>query len=238
MYKKLAFNIEEQIITIELGKVKLEGELVIPEGAEGIVVIPLIDSNIQHMYRLRYLAHLLRQAGLATISIPLLTEEEDLLDQRSKYFRSNIRYLAARLVSITDYLADNPMTCDFNIGYFGTSAGGDAVLLAAIERPTKVHVVVAHSGYINFSGSALSYLRSPTLLIVGGEDYPVIAANEDALAQIPTHDKQIEIIPGASHKFQEPGTLEETARLANQWFKRYFLSMKSNLDKQFYLARV
>jgi putative phosphoribosyl transferase len=231
MYKKLAFGVEEQIVTIELGKVKLEGELVIPEGAEGIVLISCIESNIKYNCRFRYLTHLLRQAGLATLLIPLLTQEEDLLDQRSKHFRSNIRHLATRLVGIADYLADNPMTCNLKIGYFGASAGGGAVLLAATERPTKVHAVVAHSGYINFSSSILSDLHSPTLLIIGGEDYPIIAENEDALAQIFTCDKHMEVIPGASHKFQEPGTLEEAARLANQWFKRYLHSTESNSNK-------
>lgn len=231
MYNKLASSIEEQILTIELGKVKLKGELVIPEGAEGIVVIPCIESNIKYGHRLCYFAHLLRQGGLATILIPLLTEEEDWQDQRSKHFRYNVRHLATRLVGIVDYLADNPMTCDFKIGYFGTSAGGGAVLLAAAERPTKVHVVVAHSAYINFCSSVLSYLRSPTLLIVGSEDYPVITENEDAFAQIPTCNKHMEVVRGASHQFKELGTFEEAARLANQWFKRYFGSKESNLNQ-------
>jgi putative phosphoribosyl transferase len=228
VYKKQAFEVEEQIITVELGKIKLEGELVIPEDAPGIVVIPAAKSSIKQEHRLRYLAHLLCQAGLATILIHLLTQEEDLLDQRSKHFRSNIRHLATRLVGITDWLAENSMTCNLKIAYFGASADGGAALLAAAERNTKVCSVVARSGYTYLIGSALSYLQAPTLLIVGGVDYPTIAMNEDALLQIAADDKQLEIIPNASHKFQEPGTLEEAARLANQWFKHHFQLAKSN----------
>ncbi len=222
MYKKQTFDIEEQIISVQVGEVKLEGELVIPKQAEGIVVIPGIESNIKHGYSLRYLAHLLRQAGLATILIPLLTEEEEILDQRSKYFRCNTRHLATRLLIITDWLMENPMTCNLKIGYFGADAGGSASLLAAAERPTKVLAVVSRSGYTDLIGSALSFLQASTLLIVGGEDYPIIAMNEDAIAQIPAHDKQLKVVPGASHKFQEPGMLEEAARLANQWFNHHF----------------
>jgi putative phosphoribosyl transferase len=222
MYNKQAFDVEEQIISVPVGAVKLEGELVIPEQVEGIVVIPGIESNIKYEYSLRYLAHLLRQAGLATILIPLLTKEEEILDQRSKYFRCNTRHLATRLLVITDWLTENPMTCNLKIGYFGVGTAGGAALLAAAERPTKVRAVVSRSGYTDLIGSALSCLQVPTLLIVGGEDYPIIAMNQDAIAQIPAHDKQLEVIPGASHKFQEPGMLEEAARLANQWFNRYF----------------
>lgn len=227
MYKKQAFEVEEQIITVQLGQVKLEGELVIPEDAQGIVVIPSAKSSIKHEHRLRYLAHLLRQAGWATILIHLLTEEEDRLDQRSKHFRCNILHLATRLVGITDWLAENPMTCNLKIGYFGASALGEAALLAAAQR-TKVCSVVARSAYTYLIGSALTYLQAPTLLIVGGEDYPTIAMNEDALLQILAHDKRLEVIPNASHKFEEPGTLEEAARLANQWFKHHLQLANSN----------
>ncbi len=228
MYTKPRFNIEEQIVSIELGKVKLEGELVIPEDAEGIVIVPQANSSIKYSYRDRYFAHLLRQTGLATILVSLLTKEEDILDQRSKYFRCNIQHLASRLVAIAHWLAENPFTRNLKIGYFGASTTGGAALLAATERPMSVGAVVSRSGKTDLIGSALSYLQIPTLLIIGGNDYPIIAMNEDALAQISAQNKRMEIIPQATHQFQESGTLEEVARLASQWFKCHLKSAKSN----------
>lgn len=234
MYRRQTFEVEEQIITVQRGEIHLEGELVIPKEAQGIVVIPCAKSSIKYEHRLRYLAHMLCQAGFATILVNLLTQEEDLLDQRSKHFRCNVQYLATRLVGITDWLAENPMTCNLKIGYFGASADGGAALLAASQRSTKVCSVVVRGAYTYLISSALMYLQAPTLLIVGSEDYPTFAMNQDALLQIPAHDKQLKIIPNASHQFQEPGTLEEAARLASQWFKHHF----QLASKQTYLLKI
>ncbi|BAZ39619.1 dienelactone hydrolase [Calothrix sp. NIES-4101] len=230
MYKKLAFNIEEKILTIQVGTAKLEGELVIPEDAAGIIVIPETSGSIKYSYRLRYFAHLLRQAGLATILINLLTEEEATLDCRSKHFRYDIRHLASRLVGITDWLMLNPITQHLNIGYFGASENGGAALLAATERPMSVGAVVSRGGRTDLFSPALSYLHTPTLLIVGGDDYPTITMNEDAFNQIPSNNKKLEIIPQATHQFHEPGALEEVARLANQWFKRHLRSPTTDMS--------
>jgi putative phosphoribosyl transferase len=230
IHEKPSFDVEEQIVAVELGSLKLEGELVIPTHSKAIIIVAHTMS-LKYSDRLRYFAHLLREAGLATILINLLTEEEDIVDQRSKFFRSNIRYLASRLVGITDWLTENPITSNLQIGYFGTSAGGGAVLLAATERPAKVGAVVSAAGQTYLGCSALPYLQTPTLLIVGGNDYPTIAMNEDALSQIYSQNKQLEVIPGATHKFQEPGALEEVARLASQWFKRHLKSNTTN-DKK------
>ncbi len=227
MYKKLAF--EEQIVTVQLGTIELSAELVIPEDAKGIIIVPHTSSSIEYSYRYRYLAHLLHQAGLATILIHLLTVEEDNLDQRCKHFRYDIRHLANRLIGITDWLASNPITRNFKIGYCTASADGGASLLAATERPVAVGAVVSRAGQTDLLGSALSYLQTPTLLIVGGKDYPTLVMNEDALAQIPTPNKNLEIIPEATHQFQEPGALEEVARLASQWFKHHLEPVKSQL---------
>jgi putative phosphoribosyl transferase len=218
--------IEEKILTILLEKVQLEGELVIPEDAEGVVIVPEASSCIKYSYRLRYFSHLLRQTGLATILIHLLTKEEEILDYRSKHFRYDIRHLASRLVEITDWLTLYPITQNLKIGYFGASENGGAALLAASQRPMHVSAVVSSGGRTDLLSSELSYLQTPTLLIVGGNDYPTLTMNEDAFNQILTHNKKLEIIPQATHQFQEPGALEEIARLANQWFKRY---LKSNL---------
>jgi putative phosphoribosyl transferase len=227
VYKKLAF--EEQIITVQLGAIELSAELVIPEDAKGIIIVPHTSSSIEYSYRHRYLAHLLHQTGLATILVHLLTVEEDNLDQRCKHFRCDIRHLANRLIGITDWLGSNPITRNLKIGYCTTSADGGASLLAATERPVAVGAVVSRGGQTDLLGSALSYLQTPTLLIVGGKDYPTLAMNEDALAQIPTPNKNLEIIPEATHQFQESGALEEVARLASQWFKHHLKPVKSQL---------
>jgi putative phosphoribosyl transferase len=229
MHEKPKFNIEEQILTIQIEKVKLEGELVIPEGAERIIIVPEASSSIKYSSRLRYFAHLLRQAGLATILINLLTEEEEILDCRSKHFHCDIRHLASRLVGITDWLTQHPITKHLKIGYFGANENGGAALLAASERPMHVGAVVSRGGRTDLFISALSYLQTPTLLIVGGDDYPTLVMNEDALKQILTTNKKLEIISEATHQFQEPGALEEVARLADQWFQSHLKTQFSVL---------
>jgi putative phosphoribosyl transferase len=227
MSQTLIFNVDEEIVSVELGRDKLEGELVIPSGAKGIVVVGQHIGSIKYGSRNRYLAHLLRQAGLATILINLLTKEEELLDQRTKHYGYDVRHLASRLIGITDWLTKNSMTNSLKIGYISMGAGGGAALLAAMERQMIVGAVVSQSGYTDLINPQLSYLQTPTLLIVGGDDYPTIAMNEDTLAQISAQNKRLEVIPKASHLFQEPGALEEAARLASQWFK-HFLSSPHN----------
>jgi putative phosphoribosyl transferase len=228
MNKKLDFNAEEKILTIQLGNTKLEGELVIPESAKAIIIVPDASSSIKYCYRLRYFTHLLRQAGLATILIHLLTQEEEILDRRSKHFRCDIRHLASRLVGITDWLSQSQITQHLKIGYFGASENGGAALLAASERPMQVGAVVSRAGRTDLFIPVLSCLQTPTLLIVGGDDYPTLTMNEDAFQEILTTNKKLEIISGATHHFQEPGALEEVARLANQWFQRYLQAKDAN----------
>ncbi|MBF2062877.1 MAG: dienelactone hydrolase family protein [Calothrix sp. C42_A2020_038] len=228
MFERPTFNIEEQIVTVHLGRAKLEGELVIPEGTQGIVVIPHVTSCIRYNYRHHYFAHLLRQTGLATILINLLTEEEDMLDQRSQHYQLDIRHLATRLVGITDWLTQYPFTQFLKIGYFGINATGGAALLAATERPMTVGAVVSRGGRTDLFARTLAKVQTPTLLIVGGKDYPTLAMNEDALAQIPVADKKLEIIPEATHQFNESGALEEVARLASQWFRCHLKAKRQN----------
>ncbi|MEC4887154.1 MAG: alpha/beta hydrolase [Scytonema sp. PMC 1070.18] len=224
MSSTLIFDIDEEAVSVELGNDKLEGELVIPSSAKGIVVVGQHTSSIKYCTRNRYFAHLLRRAGLATILINLLTKEEELLDQRSKHYGYDIRHLASRLVGITDWLTKNSITKSLKIGYISTGAGGGAALLAAMECQMLIKAVVSQSGYTDLINPELSYLQTPTLLIVGGHDYPTIAMNEDTLTQISAQNKRLEIIPKASHLFQEPGALEEAARLASQWFKHFLCS--------------
>lgn len=224
MNNKQSWNILEQIVSIELGMLRLKGELVVPPEAKGIVVFAHCSGSSRYSTRNHYLAHLLRQQeGLATILIDLLTEEEDAIDQRTQHFRHDIKFLAARLITVTDWLFENPVTRDLKVGYFGVNRGSGAVFLAALARPMNVGAIVCRSGYTDLVSESLCYIQSPTLLIVGGNDCAIIAMNEDAIAEIPTQHKQLEIIPEASHKFSEPGAIEEVGRLASQWFK-YYLS--------------
>jgi dienelactone hydrolase len=221
-----SWNVLEQIVTIELGLLRLKGELVIPPAAEGIVVFSHHSVSSLYSTRNHYLAHLLRQQeGLATILIDLLTEEENAIDQRTQHFRHNINFLARRLIMVTDWLSENPMTRNLKIGFFGLNRGSSAAFLAGLARPENVGAIVCSSGYTDAVSESLCDVQVPTLLIVGGNDCAIIAMNEDALVQIPTQNKQLEIIPQASHKFNEPGAMEEVARLASQWFK-------NNLSRQ------
>ncbi len=199
------------------------GELLIPGSASGIVVFAHSTGSSRYSPRNHYLAHILRQAGLATILIDLLTKEEEVLDMRTQHFRCNTKFLAARLVGTTDWLVENPITCHLKVGYFGDDTGGGAALIAAAERPIAVGAIVSRGGLVSHE-EALSYVQAPTLLIVGEDDLPVIAMNEDARAQIPAENKQLEIIPKATHQFEEPGATDEVARLASLWFKHYLTS--------------
>lgn len=228
MDNKLSFNANEQIITVEIGSVRLKGELVVPDTSEGIILFAHSTGSSRYSTRNHYLAHLLRQEGrLATTLIDLLTPEEEAIDQRTKHFHCDIQFLATRLVAVTDWLLQNPMTQNLNVGYFGADTGVSAAFLAATNRPMAVKAIVARSGQTDLVSEALSFLQAPTLLIVGGNDLPIIAMNEDALAQMSAQHKHMEILPGATHQFSEPGALEEVARLASQWFQHYLTSSES-----------
>ncbi|MBI4635255.1 MAG: alpha/beta hydrolase [Candidatus Rokubacteria bacterium] len=163
--------------------------------------------------RNRHVAWTLQQAGLATLLIDLLTAAEEVI-------RFDIELLARRLVGITDWLGKTPDTRDLRLGYFGASTGAGAALVAAAERPDAVGAIVSRGGRPDLAGPALARVRAPTLLIVGGHDYPVIKMNRDALAQLRV-EAQLEVVPGAGHLFEEPGKLEVVAGLARQWFERY-----------------
>src|SRR5918995_856085 len=203
---------KEREVRISAGPVELERILDIPEGAPGIVLFAHRSGSGRHSPRNRYVAGALRQAGLATLLIHLLTPEEEEVDLRTRRLRFDIGLLADRLASATDWLAQQPCTLNLRVGYFGASTGAGAALVAAAKRPEAVGAVVSRGGRPDLAGGGLSRGLAPSLLIVGGRDVPVIGMNREAFARIRS-EKKLEVVPGATHLFEEPGKLEEVARL-------------------------
>ena len=220
MDRTLIQNPQEQLVSVIIGDVTLEGNLVIPHGAIGIVLFAHGSGSSRYSTRNRYVAEVLQQAGLATLLLDLLTMEEEEIDLRTRHLRFDIGLLASRLVGATDWLLQNPDTQQLKIGYFGASTGAGAALVAAAKRGEVVKAIVSRGGRPDLAGSALPQVKAPTLLIVGGDDLPVIAINEDAMAQLHSI-KRLEIVPGATHLFAEPGKLTAVANLAKEWFTHY-----------------
>jgi putative phosphoribosyl transferase len=210
-----------QPMRIQVGGALLDGDLTVPEHASGLVLFAHGSGSGRHSPRNRAVAAALQNKGLATLLLDLLTPEEEAIDERSGALRFDIPFLAERLVAVTDAFAKEPRTKGLPIGYFGASTGGGAALLAAAARPQLVRAVVSRGGRPDLAGDALTQVRAPVLLIVGGDDRPVLALNQNALEQIPA-EKSLEVIPGATHLFPERGALEEVARLAGEWFRQHF----------------
>jgi dienelactone hydrolase len=211
---------QEREVRVSSGPVELEGDLGVPEEAAGVVLFAHGSGSGRHSPRNRYVAGVLREAGLATLMIDLLTPEEEEVDLRTGHLRFDIGLLAGRLAGATDWLVHNPDTQNLRIGYFGASTGAAAALVAAAERPQEVGGVVSRGGRPDLAEDALRLVEAPTLLIVGGNDVPVIGMNEVAFAQMRA-EKDLKIVPGATHLFEEPGALEEVARLAAGWFAHH-----------------
>jgi putative phosphoribosyl transferase len=213
---------EQKLVHIPAGPVELEGNLSLPSNASGIVLFAHGSGSSRHSPRNRFVAEQLQQAGLATLLIDLLTAEEEIADRPSGYLRFDIPLLAQRLGYVTDWLKQNQSTHALKIGYFGASTGAGAALLTAADHSQDVAAIVSRGGRPDLAGDALLRVKAPTLLIVGGEDRQVIRLNETALAQI-HGEKRLDIIPGATHLFEEPGTLEQVASLARLWFEHYLV---------------
>jgi len=177
--------------------------------------------------RNRYVARALRDAGLATLLIDLLSPDEEQADMVTGGLRFDIGLLAARLVDAIEWLAAEPSTRARRVGLFGASTGGGAALVAAAERPDSVGAVVSRGGRPDLAGDALPRVSAPTLLVVGGEDDVVIALNQQALEQMRA-EVRLEIVPGATHLFEEPGALEQVAALAADWFRQHLASGVEN----------
>jgi dienelactone hydrolase len=214
-------NIGEQQVRVEAGPVTLEGNLGIPEGARGAVLFAHGSGSSRHSPRNRFVARQLRAAGLATLLLDLLTEDEGAVDQYTAQLRFDISLLAERLIGATHWLTEDSRAAGLSIGYFGASTGGGAALVAAARYPDWVGAVVSRGGRPDLAGDALSAVRAPTLLLVGGDDEPVIALNKQALARLGAPVKELVIVAGASHLFEESGKLEEVARRAADWFMRH-----------------
>jgi putative phosphoribosyl transferase len=221
MERTMAKRDVEAPVRVQAGSVTLEGNLGIPDGAQGVVLFAHGSGSGRHSPRNRFVAQQLREANLATLLIDLLTEEEEAIDRYTAHLRFDIPLLAGRLVGATDWLAADPRTAALRVGYFGASTGGGAALVAAAQRPERVAAVVSRGGRPDLAREALPKVRTPTLLIVGGDDEQVIVLNEEALARLGAPQKELVIVPGASHLFEEPGKLEEVARLAAGWFTRF-----------------
>jgi pimeloyl-ACP methyl ester carboxylesterase len=210
----------ERAVRIDTAGVALEGDLVIPEGALALVVFAHGSGSSRFSPRNRYVARLLNKRRLATLLVDLLTPAEEEQDALSGRLRFDINLLADRLVGATDWASREPATQRLPLGYFGASTGAAAALVAAALRADRVGAVVSRGGRPDLADVALRDVRAPTLLIVGGNDPEVLELNRMAL-KLMSCVRQLAIVPGASHLFEEPGALDEVARLARDWFLRH-----------------
>jgi pimeloyl-ACP methyl ester carboxylesterase len=206
-----------QSARIPAAGVVLEADIALPESAQGVVLFAHGSGSSRHSPRNRYVAEQLQHAGLTTVLADLLTAEEERIDALTAELRFDIGLLATRLAALTDWLTEHELTSDLAIGLFGASTGAAAALVAAAVRPTAVRTVVSRGGRPDLAGEYLPRVRQPVLLIVGGEDPVVIELNRKAMDKL-GGETRLEIIPGATHLFEEPGTLEQVAQLARDWF--------------------
>jgi putative phosphoribosyl transferase len=214
----------EDAVRVPVAETTLDGDLVIPDDARGVILFAHGSGSGRHSPRNRFVAGELQQAGLATLLLDLLTREEEAVDLETRQLRFDIGLLAERLLGATAWLRADERTRALRVGYFGASTGAGAALVAAAERPGDVAAVVSRGGRPDLAGPALPRVSAPTLLIVGGRDTPVIGMNREAMARMRA-EVRLEIVPGASHLFEEPGTLEQAAHLARDWFLQHVTTL-------------
>lgn len=209
-----------QEIEIQAKNFSLPGTLALPERVHGLVLFAHGSGSSRFSPRNRFVAQVLNQRRLATLLFDLLTAEESLIDEQTAEFRFDIELLAERLTGAVDWASVQPELKGLPIGLFGASTGAAAALIAAARRPESVKAVVSRGGRPDLAGEALSHVKAPTLLIVGGQDFVVLELNRKA-AQKLNASWHLEIVPGATHLFEEPGALERVAQLAAEWLERY-----------------
>lgn len=213
-------NIFKTDVKIPAGNVMLEGELALPKEAQGIVLFVHGSGSSRHSPRNQYVAQVLQSAEIGTLLFDLLTEDEEAIDRSTGHLRFDIGLLSERLIHATHWIQRNSNTQNLQIGYFGASTGGAAALVAAALLGDQISAVVSRGGRPDLAGDALPKVIAPTLLIVGGFDKIVIELNRQAFEQLQC-EKALEIVPAASHLFEEPGKLEEVAKIASDWFAPY-----------------
>lgn len=209
--------VQETAVKVPINSLILDGNLAIPMDARGIVVFAHGSGSGRHSPRNRFVAQALREAGLGTLLMDLLTMHEEEIDAMTAEYRFDIALLAGRLIGATNWLASQPRTRDLQVGYFGASTGAAAALVAAARKPDEIFAVVSRGGRPDLADPALGSVKAPTLLIIGGNDFAVIEMNQQAYVKLHA-EKSIQVIPGATHLFEEPGALEEVARMARDWF--------------------
>jgi len=218
--RKIPTDGVENEVSIDTRKVLLGGTLGLPPNTSAIVLFVHGSGSSRYSPRNRYVARALQSSGVGTLLFDLLTREEESVDEIAAELRFDIPFLAHRLSQVTEWLRSLPTMKNMRYGYFGASTGAAAALVAAAELRGAIGAVVSRGGRPDLAGDALSAVECPTLLIVGGNDQPVIRMNQDALSQLQC-EKKLVIVPGATHLFEEPGTLEEVARLASDWFSAH-----------------
>src|SRR6267143_1604897 len=228
--KDVESKINERLVRGAVGPLTLEGNLTLPEEPRGVVLFAHGSGSSRRSPRNRHVAEMLNEANLATLLIDLLTSEEEMIDLRTAHLRFDINLLAERLIAATDWLTQDADTRDLRVGYFGASTGAAAALVAAAERSEVVGAIVSRGGRPDLAGPALPQVQAPTLLIVGGNDFQVIELNRAAFAQLYC-EKELVIVAGATHLFEERGALDEVARLARKWFERHLTTARVRAGK-------
>ncbi len=212
----------EHAVAVTAGSATLEGDLLVPADASAIVLFAHGSGSGRHSPRNRHVADVLNGAGLGTVMIDLLTPDEEREDEQTMRLRFNINLLANRICAALSWLHEDEATRHLCVGVFGASTGAAAALIAAAEQPQHVDAVVSRGGRPDLAAAYLERVRAPTLLIVGGDDREVIEMNREAYALL-GFEKAMHIVPGATHLFEEPGTLEEVARVAADWFRKHLV---------------
>jgi dienelactone hydrolase len=207
-------------VQIKAGRALIDGDLIIPAGATGLVVFSHGSGSSRFSRRNRSVAQALQGGGCATLLLDLLTRQEDVIDEQTREYRFDVDRLGLRVVAAIDWTASHPTVARLPVACFGASTGAAAALIAAAERPEVVRAVISRGGRPDLAGYALPKVQAPTLLIVGGHDEPVIELNRAAMRRM-RGPVEFEIVPGATHLFEEPGALELVAQLALKWCMKY-----------------